>query len=78
MFESVGAETVVSTSNLFGNVGGAVGKSFKIQITRNDLLSETIIIGGNEQSATLKCRASRFKLNAKVCFLSRAMLTLSA
>jgi DNA polymerase-3 subunit beta len=147
MFDSVSTETTGSASNLFGEVIGAIGKSIKIQTTRNDLLTElsllaeivepknllpafnylliegvgsrvilraaslnnrlqcetgadvidagriclparkiyeivrqlppeTIVIGGNEQSATLKCGASRLKLNAKICILSQSMLTL--
>jgi len=134
MFDSVGAETTGASSNLFGEVVGAIGKTIKIQIARNALLaelgllaevvepkslmpslnyllieaarnrvilraaslnntlqceigadvieagsvclparklceivrqlpSETIIISGNEHSSTLKCGASRFKLN---------------
>jgi DNA polymerase-3 subunit beta len=134
MFDSVNTETTGSASNLFGEVIGAIGKSIKIQTTRNDLLTElsllaevvepknllpafnylliegagrramlraaslnstllceisadvieagrvclparklyeivrqlppeTITISGNEQSATLKCGSSRFKLN---------------
>jgi DNA polymerase III subunit beta len=135
MFDSVNNETTGVSSNLFGEVVGAIGKTIKIQIARNPVLaelgllaealepksllpsfnhllieaargrvilrtaglnntlqceigaevieagsvclparklyeivrqlpSETIIISGDEHSATLKCGASRFKLNA--------------
>jgi DNA polymerase III subunit beta len=134
MFDGVSTETTGSASNLFGEVIGAIGRSIKIQTTRNELLTElnllaevvepknllpafnylliegagsrvilraaslnntlqceidvdvieagrvclparklyeivrqlppeTVTISGNEQSATLKCGASRFKLN---------------
>jgi DNA polymerase-3 subunit beta len=135
MFDSANTEMTGASSNLFGEVIGAIGKSIKIQIARNALLAElsllaevvepkglmpslnyllieaarnrvilraaslnntlqceigadvieaggvclparkfyeivrqlppeTLTISGNEHSATLKCGASRFKLNA--------------
>ncbi len=135
MFDSSYTETTGAASNLFGEMVGAIGKTIKIHIARNDLLAElgllaeivepksllptlnyllieaardrlilraaslnntlqceveadviepgavclparklyeivrqlpaeTINISGDERSATLKCGASRFKLNA--------------
>jgi hypothetical protein len=44
MFESVGAETTGASSNLFGEVVGAIGKTIKIQIARNALLAELSLL----------------------------------
>ncbi|MGH9936736.1 MAG: hypothetical protein ACREAM_10855 [Blastocatellia bacterium] len=40
MFDSLNTETTGAASNLFGEVVGAIGKTIKIQITRNALLAE--------------------------------------
>jgi DNA polymerase-3 subunit beta len=44
MFDSVGAETTVASSNLFGEVVGATGKTVKIQVARNALLAELSLL----------------------------------
>ena len=44
MFDIVGAETTGASSNLFGEVVGAIGKTIKIQIARNALLAELSLL----------------------------------
>jgi len=44
MFDSANTETTGASSNLFGEVVGAIGKSIKIQIARNALLAELSLL----------------------------------
>jgi hypothetical protein len=44
MFDSVNTETTGASSNLFGEVVGAIGKTIKIQIARNALLAELSLL----------------------------------
>jgi hypothetical protein len=53
MFDSVNTETTSSASNLFGEVISAIGKSIKIQTTRNDLLTELSMLAEVVEPKTL-------------------------